>query len=333
MGSRAAKSGLNSGGFARALLRSGVSQRTVAARLGRSKLVVAAWFAGELQPSAKDVFYLSRFVPGLECEGCPLSSEELEAEAAWAAKFPARALVHRGFIGEAEEDKVRALCNFFQVARPEIWERAFLSGSGRISRLDLRGVRKPEVVSAWFQSAWLRFGSAPTKLYRPEETPRILQAIRHLAYAGCKDLFKESLALCSDLGVNAVFWQSFPQDAAGAISFILDQKPFLVFSERYATEPQFLKMLFGALVCFKACPKKVLMQDLGAPFELPAEARDALLSEADECAIASFGDFSDKAVLAYSREFFTPPAVIERRLFELGLRAAGSKFAKKLKFG
>lgn len=321
------------GDFAGVLLRSGVSMRAVAARLGRSKRVVAAWFSGGLLPSERDVFYLSRFVPGVECGNCPLTAEELEAEELWAAKFPVRALVHRGFIDEAEEDRVRALCNFFQVARPGVWESAFLSGSGRISRLDLRGSRNPEVLSAWFQSAWLRFGNAPSKLYQPGETLRIMQAIKRLAYVGSGNLLKEALDLCAAIGVNAVFWQSFPQDAAGAIGFILDQKPFLVFSERYATELQFLEMLFAALVSLRDSPREVFMLDLGTPQKFPAAARDALLAEADECAIAAFGDFSDEAVLAFSREYFTPPAVIERRLFELGLRKAGAKFARKLRFG
>lgn len=332
MGSDSREIGFGSGTFAGMLVRSGVSMRAVAARLGRSKRVVAAWFSGELLPGERDVFYLSRFVPGISCETCPLSAEELEAERVWAAKFPVRALVHRGFIGEAEGDRVRALCNFFQVARPGVWEAVFLSASGRLSRLDLRGTRNPEVLSAWFQSAWLRFGQAPSKLYKPEETLRIMLEIKHLAYTASANFFREVLDLCAALGVNAVFWPSFPQDAAGAVGFIRDQKPFLVFSERYATEVQFLEMLFAALVSFRDFPRKVFMLDLGVPCEVPAAARNALLAEADECAIAAFGDFSDKAILAFSREFFTPPAVIERRLFELGLRKVGTKFVKKLKF-
>lgn len=288
-----------------------------AVRIGRAKNLVYAWAKAEIALAELDIFYMHR-VLGLVDENILHYGN---SDQDFAEGFPFRALVSRGFLDkDSNLPKHEQLFQFFQIGSKSAFEKAYLSSNSPIVSVDFSESDFPKIYAAWYRCGELLDAKEEKNLFSAKGLDILRKKLLNLSYLKEENFLEKALELCKKFGISLVFVPSFPQAFSGSVGVFKNSKPLLIFSERYANEILFLEMLFEALEFFETEKTGMFVKDIAGlkeNQEYKKKADDKLLSEFRECQILAVGDYSERAVKFFSKEFKLPSAIIARRLQKL----------------
>ncbi len=246
----------------------------------------------------------------------------LEAEAAWARRFPLAAMVRKGAIPKSgsEAGYLRALLRFFAVTSPAAWERQWATMETAFRR-SAAFRQSPEAVSVWLRWGEIEAYKTPRKPFNSDALENALSGIRELTNLDPIRFLPRLRAILSTAGVALALIPEFPgTHVSGAARWVGPERALVQLSLRHRTDDHFWFALIHEIRHLLRSGGRHSYLDSDKPIPLPDEldadrfSRDWLVPPD---AIASFLEDSDVGVdriRRFATEIGVSPGIIVGRL-------------------
>ena len=247
---------------------------------------------------------------------------KLAEYSAWAARFPLRELVARGYMSAArtDEERVRALLGFFGVTSPGAWEGQYARLAVAYRRTGAF-TRSRETVACWLRIGEIEAAHVDTAPFDRSAFRQVLQAIRGLTRLDPSAFEPKMLALCQSGGVALVFVPELPKTRlSGATRWLSSDKALIVQSLRYRTDDHFWFTFFHEAAHVLLHGKRALFIDEDGAQRTPEEeeadkfAADLLIPPTKHETLLAGVPLSRARVLAFADEIGIAPGIVVGRL-------------------
>lgn len=248
--------------------------------------------------------------------------ERLNADAAWADRFPTRELAARGYLedGKSSLEKLTALLDFFGVGSVQAWE-------ARFARLAVAYRKSPafesskESVAAWLRIGEIEAEAIETKPFDKAGFREALAAIRRLTREEAAIFEPEMRRLCQQSGVALVLVPELPRTRlCGATRWLSPGKALIMLSLRHKTDDHFWFTFYHEAGHILLHGKKnVFIDELDMPTsqeEVEADrfATSSLVPERGYAQFLRRGRFYKNEIIAFAEKLGITPGIVVGRL-------------------
>lgn len=312
-----------------------MTQSELAQRLGRPLKTVNEIIKGKAAITPETAIQLERalgisasFWTNLETQyrdtmARQQAQAELEAQAAWADRFPIADLVRHRLIdrGPTKAATLANLLSWLGVSSPAAYDRVTAAAAYRAS---LAFASSPEAVSAWLR--WGEF-QAPSIKAAPFDGRRFRKVLADIRPLTRKEPFAQILkriqSMCAEAGVVVVLTPELTgTHLSGAVRWI-GSKVLIQLSLRHKSDDQFWFTFFHEAGHILSGGRRQDVVDgveqddaVRDSDERAADqfARDALLPPDDYARFVAAGDFTLVAVRAFAASQLIAPGIVAGRL-------------------
>lgn len=247
---------------------------------------------------------------------------DLAQHAAWAKKFPVKAMVEVGCLEEPRDDAdlVTKLLRFFGVGSVAGWESSF-GELGVAFRRSPSFKAAPEAVSAWLRRGELEASEIDCQRYDKQKFRACLSEARALTTESFPDIVEQLRSLCASAGVALVFIPELPKThLSGAARWLTKDKALIQLSLRHKTNDHVWFSFFHEAGHILLHGKKTIFIDEngGDRSDVENEANEfagsLLIPEAPYREFAAALPISAAAVKRFARQMGIAPGIVVGRL-------------------
>ena len=309
----------------------GMSQKELAARLGRPAQVVNEIVRGKKAITDDTALGLEKVlgIPAAFWVNLEQSyrmtrarlreQETLRAEEAWLSELPVREMEKRRWIavGRDAQEKVRELLHFFGVATVSAYRNTTAVLGFRISD---KAKVSPGALAAWLRKGELEATSIDT---RPFDAVLLLDAAREarsMTEEPPQDFAPRLTQLFADAGVAFVVVPELPKTGANGVArWLSDRKALIQLNLRYRWQDIFWFTLFHE-VChvLKHRNQKIIIDgpDKSGPLEDEANrwAADFLIPPDAWAEFRRRSSFKRSSIIAFTQQIGVSPGIVVGRL-------------------
>lgn len=314
----------------------GMTQRELAARLGRPPQVVNEIINGKkaITPDtaiglAKVLGIEAQFWVNLEADyqmtlALLRDKEALVAQEQWLSEYPVREMIKRGWIeaGRDKASRLKALMAFFGVAsiQPKVYQEAI---GFRITDAAQPKV-SPGALAAWLRQGEIEAESIDTADYDEQRFRDALTEIRGMTELPPEKFHPAMTKLCAEAGVAFCVVQELPKSGANGVArWLSDRKALIQMSIRNKWADIFWFSFFHEADHILNYPnqRRILIDGLApdqdmAEIEAEADrfAGDFLIALGDWKNFCDEGRFTPPAIAEFARSIGLAPFVVVGRL-------------------
>jgi plasmid maintenance system antidote protein VapI len=312
----------------------GLTQATLAERLGRPKEVVRDIIHGKVPMTKGDASRLARIlrVPAdfwiTREQQYRLFMEESEeqnrrqTELAWLRQIPVTQMIKRGWIsvGKNKEDQVRAIREFFGVHSVEEWQQTWMSPEAAFRRSpSFEGA--PGAVAAWLRQGEIEARHISCAPFHKQALRDVLERARSLTREP-SEIFQPLLRKrCADAGVAIVFLPELPKcRVSGVTRWLSSTKAMIQLSLRYRSDDHLWFTFFHEAGHILLHGKKdVFVEEEGIEGGEKEEqanrfAAESLIPRRQYQRLLSEGLFGTTKIKAFAKEIGIAPGIVVGRL-------------------
>ncbi len=315
----------------------GMSQAELAERLGRPKKTVNEIIQGKAQITPETAlqlenvlgvpaaFWMNREARYREFLAREQQDQDLAEAPNWTKRFPLRAMIKAGWIGERESpaERTRELLSFFGVASTKTWEETWKRQEVAFRRsLKHKGDRY--AIAAWLRRGEIEGHAVSCAPYDATSFEDAIAKARSLTLEP-PDTFPNKLTtLFAATGVAMAWVQEIPKaPISGATRWLNPEKALIQVSLRYKSHDQLWFSIFHEAAHVLKHRKGVFIEDGAQDSDEEREANEFAAStlippEAMEKFLTK-GNLAGTSIQAFARSIGIDPGIVVGRLRHDGL--------------
>lgn len=313
---------------------SGMTKAELAARCGRPTKTISEIIHGKAAITPETAIQLGRVFgrPASLWQNLESNYRLRDAElkegaslgkhAAWAKKFPVKAMIEGGCIETPDDDSdlVKKILRFFGVGSVAGWEGSF-GEMGVAFRRSRSFVAAPEAVSAWLRLGEIGAADIDCRPYDRQRFKATLDEARKLTQDPFPDILEKLTTLCASAGVALVLVPELPKThLSGAARWLSKDKALIQLSLRHKTNDHvWFSFFHEAGHIFLHGKKTIFIDETGGDrSEVETEANEfagnILIPAASYASFVASGSFSAASVQRFASAQRVAPGIVVGRL-------------------